>query len=98
MSAAGCPTELGSRASAPDITWYARAASRAQLASGPRYATDQHNGAAPCSLMRPYVGLSPTTPQNDAGRRIEPPPSAPMAIGTSPAPTTQPGPAELPPV
>src|SRR5258708_26628153 len=37
----------------------------------------------PSRLMRPYVGLIPHTPQNEAGRVIEPPvcePSAPKHI------------------
>src|SRR5437763_2515515 len=37
--------------------------------------------------MRPRVGFSPTSPQNDAGFRIEPPPSLPVAMGTIPAAT-----------
>src|SRR5919197_5093348 len=35
--------------------------------------------------MRPYVGLSPTTPQKAEGTRIEPPVSLPSASGASPA-------------
>ena len=34
---------------------------------------------------RPRDGLRPKTPQQDAGIRIEPPPSVPCASGTSPA-------------
>ena len=33
------------------------------------------------------MDFNPNTPQNEAGMRIEPPPSAPMATGTSPAAT-----------
>src|SRR5918993_908020 len=36
---------------------------------------------------RPREGLSPKSPQHDAGIRIEPPPSVACAIGTSPAAT-----------
>src|SRR5450755_2337554 len=36
---------------------------------------------------RPRAGLRPTSPQHDAGIRIEPPPSLPWAIGTIPAAT-----------
>jgi hypothetical protein len=32
----------------------------------------------------PRPALTPTSPQNDAGIRIEPPPSDPGAIGTMP--------------
>ncbi len=39
------------------------------------------------SVIRPWVGFSPTSPQHDAGMRIEPPPSLAWAIGTSPAAT-----------
>ena len=42
--------------------------------------------------------MSPTTPHSAAGMRIEPPPSAPMAIGHRPAATAAPEPLELPPV
>ena len=33
----------------------------------------------------PLVGFSPTSPQSDAGIRIEPPPSVAVATRTSPA-------------
>ncbi len=36
---------------------------------------------------RPRDGLSPTSPQHDAGIRIDPPPSLACAIGTTPAAT-----------
>ena len=36
---------------------------------------------------RPRAGFSPTSPQHDAGIRIEPPPSLPCATGTIPAAT-----------
>jgi hypothetical protein len=35
--------------------------------------------------MAPAEGFSPTTPQCDAGRRPEPPPSVRSAIGVKPA-------------
>jgi len=44
--------------------------------------------------VRARVGLSPSTPQHDAGIRIEPPPSLAWAIGTNPAATA----AALPPL
>ena len=37
--------------------------------------------------IRPRAGFSPTSPQQAAGIRIEPPPSLPCAIGTIPAAT-----------
>ncbi len=48
-------------------------------------------------LIRPRVGFSPTSPQQDAGIRIEPPPSDPWATGTSPAATAAPAPPDEPP-
>ena len=36
------------------------------------------------SVMRPWLGLSPTRPQHDAGMRIDPPPSLAWANGTIP--------------
>ena len=51
----------------------------------------------PARLTRPYVGLSPVSPQHDEGIRIEPPVSLPLAIGTRPAATAAPEPPlELP--
>src|SRR5688572_22181862 len=43
--------------------------------------------------MRPWLGLSPTRPENPAGIRVEPPPSLAVATGTRPAATA----AALPP-
>ena len=42
-------------------------------------------------------GLKPTTPQNDAGIRIEPPPSDPVARGTMPAAIAAADPPDEPP-
>src|SRR5262245_27793978 len=44
--------------------------------------------------MRPWLGLNPTSPQNAAGMRVEPPPSLAVAAGTRPAATA----AALPPL
>ena len=38
----------------------------------------------PCLLTRPKVGLSPAVPQYDAGMRIDPPVSLPMAMKAMP--------------
>src|SRR5215213_9266992 len=46
---------------------------------------------------RPRLGLSPTSPQHDAGMRIEPPPSLPCASDTMPAATAAPLPPDDPP-
>src|SRR6478672_9176491 len=37
------------------------------------------------ALIRPRLGFNPTSPQKDAGLRIEPPPSPPWTMGTIPA-------------
>ena len=46
---------------------------------------------------RPLVGLRPKTLHADAGMRKDPPPSAPIAIGTIPVATATAEPAEDPP-
>ena len=46
---------------------------------------------------RPYVALSPGSPQKAAGMRIEPPPSPPVAIVTSPPATAAAAPPDDPP-
>src|SRR5680860_721883 len=47
--------------------------------------------------IRPAVPFIPTSPQNAAGMRIEPPPSPPVASGTSPPATADALPADDPP-
>src|SRR5205085_4078097 len=46
---------------------------------------------------RPREGRSPTTPQNDAGLRSEPPMSEPSASGTMPDASAHPAPPDEPP-
>src|ERR1700712_627174 len=67
-----------------------RAASRTDLASGP--STDNvFQPGKPGSLgTAPNVGLCPTTPQKEAGIRIDPPPSVPRARQVMPAATDAP--------
>ncbi len=48
-------------------------------------------------LTRPREGLSPTTPQQEAGMRIEPPPSDPWETGATPAATSAAAPPLEPP-
>jgi hypothetical protein len=48
--------------------------------------------------VRARVGLSPKSPQHEAGMRIEPPPSPPWATGTIPAATAAAEPPLEPPV
>src|SRR3954469_9842142 len=79
------------------MTLRARAASRTVRVNGP--STDRlGQPRKPGSFgTRPNVGLCPTTPQNAAGMRIEPPPSVPIAIGVAPYATDAPAPPEDPP-
>jgi hypothetical protein len=58
----------------------------------------QLSGTIPCRLTRPYVGFSPTTPQNAAGIRVEPPVSLPVASGMRRAARAPAEPALEPPV
>src|SRR5690348_4365158 len=46
---------------------------------------------------RPMDGLMPTAPHNDAGTRIEPPPSDPQATGPTPETTAAAAPPDEPP-
>jgi hypothetical protein len=46
---------------------------------------------------RPYAGLKPTTPLKEAGTRIEPPMSEPLASVVVPAASAAPDPPEEPP-
>src|SRR5215211_8256546 len=47
--------------------------------------------------MRPWLGLKPTRPANEAGMRVEPPPSLAVASGTAPAATAAADPPDDPP-
>ena len=71
--------EVESRSSWPAITWRTRAASRTELANGPIWSNDEESATSPYLETRPYVGFNPTTPQNAAGWRMEPPVSVPRA-------------------
>ena len=51
------------------------------------WSSEKSSGMTPKRLTRPEVGLSPTKPQNEAGMRMEPPVSLPMAAGTIPLAT-----------
>ena len=51
----------------------------------------------PYRLTRPYVGLRPTTPESDAGWRMLPPVSVPVAKNAWPEATAALEPPELPP-
>jgi hypothetical protein len=83
--------------SGPAIVKYAIAKSSILAAIGPRTPTVLPRGYPPVVETRPVVGLSPYTPQNDDGIRIEPPPSEPNAIGEKPADTAPALPPDEPP-
>src|SRR5437879_3170239 len=79
------------------MTWSINAVSAAVRAMGPAWSRLQLSGMIPARLMRPYVGLSPTMPQNEAGLRMEPPVSLPVASGTRCAANAAPEPELEPP-
>ena len=57
------------------------ATSRTLRAIGPPASRLQLSGTTPASGTSPWVGRSPDKPQKDAGMRIEPPVSLPVARG-----------------
>src|SRR5262245_21404881 len=65
-------------------------------ASGPQWQYVSRLNGTDCGT-RPYGGLNPTTPQNDAGMRIEPPMSDPLASVVVPAASAAAAPPEEPP-
>ena len=64
---------------------------------GPTWSSDQLSGSTPARLTRPYVGLRPTMPHDDAGPRMLPPVSDPSEPMHSPAATAAPEPLLDPP-
>src|ERR1700742_4360803 len=64
----------------------ARAASSTVAAKGPAQFSRLTPAAASAGSTE-KLGFSPTTPQNDAGIRIDPPASDPSAIGATPSAT-----------
>src|SRR5581483_11505421 len=73
------------------------AASSTLLVIGPAWSSDHDNGMIPRILTRPYVGISPTIPQYDAGIRIDPAVSVPIEAKHMSEPTAAPGPPDEPP-
>src|SRR5918912_1075821 len=87
--------ESGLRASGPAITLRKSATSATVRAIGPDTESGDHD---PDSLgTRPGDGRKPTTLQNAAGLRSEPPVSLPSAIGTIPQASAAAAPPLLPP-
>src|ERR1700704_406033 len=75
----------------------ARAASPTPAANRETQSKLRDAGTTPWVLMRPRVGLSPTTPQHAAGTRPEPAVSVPNARATIPVATAIAEPALEPP-
>ncbi len=73
------------------------AASRTVRASEPLVARPTGSPYIGAPEIRPLVGFSPTSPQQLAGIRIDPPPSEPCATGTRPAATAAAAPPLEPP-
>ena len=73
------------------------AVSRTVRVIGPAQATEAKAPAGHCG-MRPYEGLSPTSPHQAAGIRTDPPASVPTCSGPNPAAPAAPAPEEEPPV
>src|SRR5881409_440117 len=74
-----------------------RAVSRTSRAKVPTWSSEDANAISPKREIRPYVGLSPTTPHSAAGCRTEPPVSVPSAQTASPAATAAAEPPDDPP-
>ena len=61
---------------------------------GPAASMDQLTGMHPVRGTSPHVGLSPTTPHQAAGPRIDPPVSSPSVKPASAAAAATPDPAD----
>src|SRR6187455_622607 len=85
-------------ASKPAIACSRIAQSSTVRAIGPQWSNVNELGMTPARLTRPDVGISPESPQNDEGPRIEPPVSDPSDAGTMPAASAAPEPLDEPPV
>ena len=75
---------IGSPGAAPAITDIRRRKSSTVVANGPSVEKSIQSGVGQ-RPMTPLDGFNPTSPQNAAGIRIDPPPSVAVAIGTTPA-------------
>ena len=76
---------------------YTASTSATHVPNGPIWSRELPIAISPYRDVFPYVGLSPTTPQNAAGWRIDPPVSDPRATGTPPYATTAAEPPDDPP-
>ena len=101
-AAGGAAVETGSQewrsaGSKPARTSSRSATSATVRASGPIAINVFHPATDGSCGTSPKVGLNPTTPQNAAGMRIEPPPSPPSATGPANAATCAAAPPDEPP-
>src|SRR6266852_5515540 len=85
---------MGSR---PAIVRSTSATSFTVFANGPMWSSDEAKAISPYRDTRPYVGFKPTTPQNDAGWRIDPPVSEPSVTTAMSAATAAAEPPDDPP-
>src|SRR3989338_476231 len=77
--------DVASYGSWPAMVLSSTAQSFTSFVRGPAWSRDDANATMPYLETMPYVGFSPTTPQHDAGWRIEPPGCAPKDAAHSPA-------------
>src|SRR5579872_2522194 len=71
--------------------------SAASWVNKPAVSSEGAKGITPSSGRSPKVGLNPTTPQYEAGRKTDPCVCEPRAKGSMPAATAAADPLELPP-
>ena len=95
-SRCGSGSENGSRGLKPAMAESSKAASRTVRAMGPATETWPKEPSGHCGT-RPKLGLSPTTPDQAAGMRMEPPASVPICKGPKPAAAAAAAPEEEPP-
>src|SRR5690348_12081441 len=95
------PTRAGGGAEAPvkpgSISRMPTSTAATSAPSGPTVSMEDASGYTPSSGARPQVVFRPTTPQQAAGIRTEPPVSVPRATSASPAATATAEPLEDPP-
>ncbi len=89
--------ESASPGSDPWIASSSSALSPTVRASAPNTLSPSHPSRAGCVETRPRLGFIPTSPQQAAGIRSEPPPSEPVAHGTIPDATAAAEPPDEPP-
>src|SRR6185369_12409697 len=77
----GASMDVESIGSCPAMTSCRRAASSTVRAHGPPWSSELEKATMPYRETAPYVGFTPTVPVTEAGCRMEPPVSVPMASG-----------------